>query len=270
MRNGSWVWDTDSYHALLFTGPVRIGSSAMETAGGRRAAISWVALTIMALALAQSSRRGTVELAWRTGRDSGLVAREAASLRDTIATAEGAPGEVLPGPAGEDDVALGDVGGSIVAAASSPGETAIAEARRALRRAQRAAQRTAALKLAEAEKAKLEKRVQKERVEYTRVALEERAQEGEEEAKRLRKRLLRREAHLAHLARERRRQREARAEVKRAKKWTQHQEALRQLFAGKVGTHSDRSGGAQQPTIDFSTSALAASALPHHAKRGQW
>ena len=242
----------------------------------RPAIAALLATAIVGLAVAQSSHSGALELTWDAGRDSGLVAREAASLRDTIATAEGTPGEGLTGPAGEDDVALGDVGGSLAAAAgvprgvSSPGQTAIAEAQAQLLRAQRAAVRQAQLKLAEAEKDKLEKRVQKERVEYTRVALEERAREGEEEARRLRKRLLRREAHLAHLERERRRQREARAEVKRAKKWTQHQQALRQLFAGKVGTHSDRAGGAEEPSIDFSTSALAASALPQYAKRGEW
>ena len=190
-----------------------------------------MAALFFAVSIGVASRSGgALELVWGADTDKSMISQAASSLQRTIATAEGSPSpwtSPVDGVGPTDDVALGDVGGSLAKAPIphrvSDGEKAIAEAQAQLRLAQRLAVRKAQIKLAEAEKAKLEKRVQKERVEYTRVALKERAREGEEEAKRLRKKLRRREAHLERVARERRRQREARKEVERAKRWTQHQ-----------------------------------------------
>lgn len=186
-----------------------------------------VALMAFVMAAASSRRGGDLELEGGdtyTMSDRQLVQQEAASLRSTIAAAEEPP-SVLPMQdlqMNAANVPLGADLGSFVG--EDPGRQEIAQAQAELRRAKRKAVRAAQMQTDEAEKAKLEKKVQKERVEYTRIALRERAKEGEVEVKKMRKKLMRREAHLEHMERERSRQRQAQAEVHRAKLWTQHQQ----------------------------------------------
>ena len=180
--------------------------------------------------------------------DVQLVSREAANLRETIAAAEGSPAAVaslfgsaagpLTGPQPDvDNVPLADDVDSASAARGpeDPGQVAMAQAQTELRAAQRRAAREAMLHAAEVEKAGLEKKVRRERAEYLRVALKERAAEGEAAAKQLRKQMLRRQAHLEHVERERRRQREAQAEVRKARRWVKHQQQVRERVEGKLG-----------------------------------
>ncbi len=182
--------------------------------------------------------------------DVQLVSREAANLRETIAAAEGSPVAVASlfgsaaaaGPTSGlqpdvDNVPLADGVGSASAprGPEDPGQVAMAQAQTELRAAQRRVARAARLHAAEVEKAGLEKKVRRERAEYLRIALKERAAEGEAAAKQLRKQMLRRQAHLEHVERERRRQREARAEVRKARRWVKHQQKVRERVEGKLG-----------------------------------
>jgi len=171
---------------------------------------------LAAVALMTSLRRGgKSELSANyLTNDRQLVAEEAASLRSTIAAAQGS--SLFPASNEmQMDAANVPLGADLTRA--DPGQSAIAAAQEQLRRVKRAALRASQIQADSAEEARLEKKVQRERVEYTRIALKERAKEGEEEAVVLQKQL-----HLEHLERERRRRAEAREEVLRAKRWTQH------------------------------------------------
>jgi len=180
---------------------------------------------IAAVALMTSLRRGgKSELSANyLTNDRQLVAEEAASLRSTIAAAQGGrdASSLFPASNGmQMDAANVPLGADL--ARADPGQSAIAAAQEQLRRVKRAALRASQIQADSAEEARLEKKVQRERVEYTRIALKERANEGEKEAVVLQKQLLSRELHLEHLERERRWRAEARAEMLRAKRWTQH------------------------------------------------
>ena len=146
--------------------------------------------------------------------DFQLVSEEAASLHSTIAAAEGSPVAVASlfgataGPQFDvDNVPLADVGAP--RAPADPAQVYMAQAQAQLLAAQQGAARAAKLHAAQVEEAGLKKKVQKERAEYLRIALKERAAKGEQEVKQM----LRRQAHLEHVERERRRQREALGEA---------------------------------------------------------
>jgi hypothetical protein len=79
------------------------------------------------------------------------------------------------------------------------------------------------------EKAKLEKKVKQEHLEYVRIALEQRAAQGENEAKRQLAQVLRSENEIEHKKYERFLEREAREEISRSKHWTERQQKLHAL-----------------------------------------
>jgi hypothetical protein len=175
--------------------------------------------------------------------DLQLVNEEAASLRKTIAAAEGSPVAVASlfgataGPQFDvDNVPLADVGAP--KAPADPAQVYMAQAQAQLLTAQQSAARAAKLHAAEVEEAGLKKKVRKERAEYLRIALKERAAKGEQEVKQI----LRRQAHVEHVERERRRQREAQAEVRKARRWVKHQQQVRERVEGKLGMREVEEG----------------------------
>lgn len=204
---------------------------------------------VSSLAVAAALLRGRDEGAQATligsevSSDLQLVSEEASSLRKTIAAAEGSQVAVASlfgataGPQFDvDNVPLADVGAP--KAPADPAQVYMAQAQAQLLTAQQSAARAAKLHAAEVEEAGLKKKVRKERAEYLRIALKERAAKGEQEVKQM----WRRQEHLEHVERERRRQREAQAEVRKARRWVKHQQQVRERVEGKLGMRQVEEG----------------------------